>query len=76
MHPAVYGDGEPTARMLRVATEACGWRGPGLVDAMLATVRHFHAVVAPPDRGVMDWGSAELAYMERTASLFRARLPA
>lgn len=76
VHPAVYGEGEPAARMLRVAAEAYGWQGPSLVDAMLTTVRHFHAVVAPPDRGVMDWGSAELAYMERNAGLFRARLPA
>jgi hypothetical protein len=41
---------------------------------MLATVRHFNAVVAPPDQGAMDWGSAELAHLERNASLFRARL--
>jgi hypothetical protein len=73
VHPAVYD--EQAARMLEVAAEAYGWQGPGLVDAMLTTVRHFHAVVAPPDRGVMDWASAELAYMERNASLFRARLP-
>jgi hypothetical protein len=75
VHPAVYGDGEPAASMLQVAAEAYGWSGRGLVDAMLATVRHFHDVVAPPDKGVMDWASAELAYMERNASLFRARLP-
>jgi hypothetical protein len=37
-----------------------GLRPPsgGLVDAMLTTVRLFQAVVAPPDRGVMDWGAA------------------
>jgi len=75
VHPAMYGDGEAPARMLRVAADAYGWSGPGLVDAMLTTVRHFHAVVAPPDRGAMDWGSAELAHLERNADLFRARLP-
>jgi len=75
VHPAVYGDGEPAARMLRVAADAYGWSGPGLVDAMLTTVRNFQAVVAP-DRGAMDWGLAELAHLERNADLFRARLPA
>jgi hypothetical protein len=75
VHPAVYGDGEPAARMLRVAADAYGWSGPGLVDAMLAVVHHFEAVVAPPDRGVMDWARGEVAHMERNADLFRARLP-
>ena len=75
VHPAVYGDGEPAAHMLRVAVGAYRWSGPGLVDAMLTCVRHFRAVVAPPDRGVMDWGEAELAHLERNADLFRARLP-
>jgi hypothetical protein len=76
VHPALYGEGEPAAHMLRVAADAYGLPlpGGGLVDAMLATVRHFVAVVAPPDRGVMDWGATELAYMERNADLFRARL--
>ena len=76
VHPAVYGDGEPAAHMLRVAADAYGWSGPGLIDAMLTCVRHFQAVVAPPDLGVMDWGQAELMHLERNADLFRARLPA
>jgi len=76
VHPAVYGDGEPAAHMLRVAADAYGWSGPGLINAMLTCVRHFQAVVAPPDLGVMDWGQAELMHLERNADLFRARLPA
>jgi hypothetical protein len=73
VHPALYGDGEPAARMLRVAAGAYGWTGPGLVDAMLTTVHDFQAVVAP-DRGAMDWGLAELAHLEHNADLFRASL--
>jgi hypothetical protein len=73
VHPAVYGEGEAAARMLRVAADAYGWSGGGLVDAMLTTVRNFEAVVAG-DRGAMDWAAAELAYMKRNADLFRARL--
>lgn len=78
VHPSMYGDGEPAAHMLRVATDAYGLplSGGGMVDAMLTTVRHFQAVVAPPDRGAMDWGAAELAHLERNADLFRARLSA
>jgi hypothetical protein len=71
VHPAVYGDGEPAARMLRVAAGAYGWTGRGLVDAMLATVRNF--VEVNPE--FIEWGAAELAHMERNADLFRARLP-
>jgi len=73
VHPAVYGEGEPAARMLRVAADAYGWSGGGLVDAILATVLSFQAVVEG-DRGAMDWARAELAYMERNAELFRSRL--
>lgn len=75
VHPAVYGDGEPAARMLRVPADAYGLAEPGLVDAMLTTVRNFQAVVAP-DRAAIDWGLAELAHLERNADLFRARLSA
>jgi hypothetical protein len=75
VHPAMYGDGEPAARMLRVAADAYGLHDSALVDAMLVTVRDFQAVVAP-DRGAMDWGLAELAHLERNADLFRARLAA
>ena len=70
-------DGVPRftpARMLRAAVDAYGWSGPGLVDAMLAGVRHFQEVVAPPDRAVMEWGAEELAHLEDNADLFRAWL--
>ena len=76
VHPGMYGEGEPAARMLRVAVDAYGWSGPGLVDSMLTCVRHFNKVVAPPDRGVMEWGARELAHLERHADLFRAWLDA
>src|SRR5262249_28333306 len=35
VHPAVYGDGGPAARMLRAAVDEYGYRGGGLVEAML-----------------------------------------
>jgi hypothetical protein len=70
VHPAVYGDGEPAADMVRVAGEAYGWRGAGLVEAMLATVRGF-VRINPEFRA---WGDPELAHMERNAELFRTRL--
>jgi len=75
VHPAVYGEGEPAARMLRVAASAYGWTGPGLVDAMLAIVRDF-ATGFEDEPGALDWALAELAHLERNADLFRARLPA
>jgi hypothetical protein len=70
VHPAMYGDGEPAAKMLRVAVDAYGWRGEGLVDAMLATVRNF----VEPNPEVGEWGERELAHLERNETLFRARL--
>jgi hypothetical protein len=70
VHPAIYGEGEPAARMLQVAAGAYGWTGGGLVDAMLATVRNF--VRVNPE--FADWGAPELAHMERNADLFRTRL--
>jgi len=73
VHPAIYGDGEPAAHMLRVAADAYGWSGGGLVDAMLATVQHFQTVVEG-DQGAMEWAASELAYMERNADVFRASL--
>jgi len=69
VHPGMYED-ETAARMLRIAADAYGWSGPGLVDAMLASVRYFAAVVAPG-----PWAQRELADLERNADLFRARLP-
>ena len=70
VHPAIYGDGEPAAHMLRVAADAYGWTGGGLYDAMLATVRSF--VDVNPE--FIEWGAPELAHLERNADLFRARL--
>jgi Phosphotransferase enzyme family len=73
VHPAVYGEGEPAARMLWAAADAYGWWGEGLVESMLATVRNFQTVVEG-DPGAMEWGAAELAYMERNADVFRTAL--
>ena len=69
VHPAVYGEGEPAARMLGAALDGYGWTGQGIVEAMLHAVRGF---VAVHDTG--DWGRNELAYMERNADLFERRL--
>jgi aminoglycoside phosphotransferase (APT) family kinase protein len=44
VHPAVYGEGKPAARMLAVAAGAYGWAEGGLVNAMAAIVRNFVAV--------------------------------
>ncbi len=73
VHPSVYGEGEPAAHMLRVASVAYGWSGGGLVDAMLAAVRNFQTIVEG-DQGAMDWAAAELDYMQRNADVFRAYL--
>jgi hypothetical protein len=73
VHPAVYGEGEPAARMLRVATDAYGWSGVGVVDSMLLGVRVFQDIVRG-DPGAMKWAAGELAYMERNAEGFRAAL--
>jgi hypothetical protein len=70
VHPAVYGDGDPAADMLRVAVDGYGWTGEGLVEAMLTTVRTF-VEVNPEFR---DWGGPELEHLERNAELFRLRL--
>jgi hypothetical protein len=70
VHPAVYGDGEPAARMLRAAVDEYGYRGRGLVEAMLEPVRRF--VLDDPEPG--EWGVNELEYMERNAHLFEACL--
>src|SRR5262245_33934590 len=70
VHPAVYGEGEPAARMLGAAVDEYGFRGVGLIDAMLEPVRRF--VLDDPEPG--DWGLGELDYMERNAPLFEAYL--
>jgi hypothetical protein len=70
VHPALYGDGEPAARMLSSAVDAYGWAGEGLVEAMLDPVRRF--VADNPE--FADWGVPELEYMERSAELFDAYL--
>lgn len=73
VHPATHGEGESAARMLRVAADAYGWSGDGLVDSMLSAVRRFQAVVAG-DRGAERWAAAELAYIERNTEVFRVYL--
>src|SRR5262249_3957951 len=70
VHPAVYGDGEPAARMLEVAVDAYGFEEAGLAKAMLDQVRRF--VLDDPDPG--EWSLTELGYMERNAPLFEAYL--
>ncbi len=70
VHPALYGEGKPAADMLRVAVDAYGWAGEGLVEAMLTTVRTF-VEVNPEFRA---WGGPELEHLERNADLFRMRL--
>ena len=69
VHPGLYDDDE-AAEMLRVAADAYGWTGGGLVDAMLTTVRAF--VELNPE--FRDWGIPELEHLERNAALFRTRL--
>jgi hypothetical protein len=66
VHPAVYGDGEPAARMLRAAVDEYGYRGEGLLEAMLEAVRRF--VGEDPEPG--EWSLGELDYIERNAPLF------
>lgn len=73
VHPGMYGEGNAAGDMLRVAVDAYGWSGDGLVDAMLTVVRDFQTVVAG-DPGAMKWGAEELAYMDRNAEVFRAAL--
>jgi hypothetical protein len=70
VHPAVYGDGEPAAHMLRAAVDEYGWTGAGLVDAMVTPVREF--VRDNPEAA--EWGVPELEYMVRNAPFFEARL--
>jgi hypothetical protein len=66
VHPALYGDGEPAARMLRAAVDEYGYHGPGLVEAMLAPIRRW--IREDPDPG--EWALNEYEYMERNAQLF------
>jgi hypothetical protein len=73
VHPAVYGEGGAAAHMLRVAVDAYGWSGDGLVESMLATVEDFQTIVHG-DPPAMEWAAAELAYMERNADVFRTYL--
>src|SRR5215467_5211153 len=72
VHPAIYGDGEPAARMLSAAVGEYGYRGGELVEAMLEPVRRF--VLDDPEPG--EWGLRELEYMERNAPVFEAYLSA
>jgi hypothetical protein len=70
VHPAVYGEGKPAARMLAVAAGTYGWAEGGLVNAMVAIVRNFVAV----NPEFIKWGAGELAHLERNADLFRVHL--
>src|SRR5262245_51172161 len=70
VHPAIYGDGEPAARMLAAAVDAYGRHEAGVAEAMLEHVRRF--VLDDPDPG--NWSLRELDYMERNAPLFTATL--
>jgi hypothetical protein len=56
--------------MLSVAVSEYGYRGEGLVEAMLEPVRRF--VLDDPAPG--EWGVGELEYMERNAPLFAVSL--
>jgi hypothetical protein len=69
VHPSLYDDGEPAARMLAAALDGYGWTGPGITGAMLAAVRGF---VERHDTG--DWGRNELAWTEQNAAYFERRL--
>src|SRR5215471_4856842 len=66
VHPALYGDGEPAARMLWAAVNEYGYRGDGLVEAMLGPIRRW--VRDDPEPG--EWALKEFEYMERNAPLF------
>jgi len=70
VHPALYGEGQPAARMLGAAVDQYGFRGGGLIDAMLEPVRRF--VLDDPEPG--DWGVGELDHMERNAPFFEVYL--
>jgi hypothetical protein len=56
--------------MLRAAIDEYGYRGAGLVEAMLAPIRSW--VRDDPDPG--EWAINEFESMERNASLFEASL--
>jgi hypothetical protein len=71
VHPALYGDGEPAARMLAAAVDAYGPREAGVAEAMREHVRRRFVL---DDPGPGEWGLGELEYMERNAPLFEARL--
>ena len=70
VHPALYGDGKRAAQMLGAAVDEYGYRGAGLVEAMLATIRSWAR--EDPDPG--EWAINEFEYMARKAPLFEASL--
>jgi hypothetical protein len=72
VHPTVYGEGEPAARMLATTVDAYGYTGDqsALVEAMLAPIRAW--VRDDPDPG--EWARHESKYMARNAYLFTAVL--
>jgi len=82
VHPAVYGEGEPAASMLRVAVDAYGWSSGGLVDSMLETVRNFQAAcaaISAPRNGVPGsssiWSGTPSSSAPTCASLHASQAP-
>jgi hypothetical protein len=73
VHPGVCGDGKPAARMLHAAADARGWSGDALVDAMLAVVRRFQAIVVG-DAGAEAWATGELEWHEQRPRRTRSTL--
>jgi hypothetical protein len=68
------------SQILDLAADCCG-HGFGERAAEVGPAGYCEgcttrALPPPPDRGVMEWGAAELAHLERNANLFRARLSA
>jgi hypothetical protein len=73
VHPGMYGEGEPAARMLRVAADAYGPRDSAVVDGDAGHRQEIRPRLRD-EPGSLRWGLGELAHLERNADLFRARL--
>lgn len=68
MRPALYGDGEPAARMLEAALD--GLDGHGIVRAMLGRFAAWSAATT------LAHGRSELTYAERNADFLERRFRA